>query len=155
MSVDYSIYEIPMKSLSELHGMKFTIPSQQRGYKWTRANIEELIQDFLNFIDKGDSNGVYCLQPLAIVPKEDGSFCVLDGQQRLTTLFLLHKVVCNENPYSFEFERDESNEYDEVIGRWELLQNLSGELDDTSIDTFFITNAYNAIRTEYSKLSEI
>ncbi len=155
MSVDYSVSEIPMKALSELRGMKFIIPSQQRGYKWTSTNIEELIQDFLNFIDKGDSKRVYCLQPLAIVLKENGCFCVLDGQQRLTTLFLLHKVVCNEIPYSFEFERDESNEDDEVRGRWELLQNLSGKLDDTTIDTFFITNAYNAIRTEYSKLSEI
>lgn len=155
MSVDYSISEIPMKSLSELHGMKFIIPSQQRGYKWTSTNIEELIRDFLDFIDKGDSKRVYCLQPLAIVSKEDGSFYVLDGQQRLTTLFLLHKVVCDEIPYSFEFERDESNEDDEVRNRWDLLQNLSGELDDTTIDTFFITNAYNAIRTEYSKLGNI
>lgn len=154
MSVDYSKSEIPMKALPELHGLKFIIPSQQRGYKWTLTNIEELIRDFLDFMGKGDSKRVYCLQPLAIVPKADGSFCVLDGQQRLTTLFLLHKVVCGENPYSFEFEKDESSEDDEVSGRWDLLQNLSGELDDSTIDTFFITNAYNAIRTEYSTLSE-
>lgn len=126
------------------------IPSQQRGYKWTKDNISKLFKDFLDFIEKGESKKVYCLQPLAVIPKGNNSFIVLDGQQRLTTLFMLFKVIFGEDLYTFTFERDKSApDDDDVVRRWDLLHNITTEPDDSTIDTYFITNAYKEIYRIY------
>lgn len=106
-----------------------------------------MIEDFLDFIKK-EKKKVYCLQPLAVVPKGNNCFEVIDGQQRLTTLFLLFKVVCDgENWYTFKYERDESGKDDEVSGRWLLLQNIADiGKDEKTIDAFFITQAFQEIK---------
>jgi hypothetical protein len=148
---DSSEQQIPMKAIVDLKGYNFVIPFQQRGYKWTKNNIQELISDFLTFIDKGEEKKVYCLQPLAIVPLGDKKYEVLDGQQRLTTLFLLHKAIFGESPYKFEYMRDEKADVTDEnsgINRWEFLSNLSGEIIDKTIDQFFISSAYSEILEE-------
>jgi len=145
----YDIEQIPMKAIADLRGCNFIIPFQQRGYKWTMENISELLHDFLDFIKKDESKKVYCLQPFAVIPRGGNSFCVIDGQQRLTTLFLLFKAISGDELYSFTYERDESNHDNEVVNRWNLLHNISDEIDDTTIDTYFITQAYNEIRRIY------
>ena len=138
-----------MKAIADLRGCNFIIPFQQRGYKWTMENISELLHDFLDFIKKDESKKVYCLQPFAVIPRGGNRFCVIDGQQRLTTLFLLFKAISGDELYSFTYERDESNLDNEVVNRWNLLHNISDEIDDTTIDTYFITQAYNEIRRIY------
>ena len=84
---DY-IEQIPMRDFSQLKDLVYEIPSQQRGYKWTPSNIKELVGDLWEFINAPKEKRVYCLQPLAVVPIiKDRKYSVLDGQQRLTTLF--------------------------------------------------------------------
>lgn len=145
--------QIPMKTISELKDLVFTIPAQQRGYKWTTDNVKELLEDFRDFI-KSDKK-IYCLQPLAVVALSYNNFCVLDGQQRLTTIFLLWKYLFNKNPYTFVFERDKNLEDGDEKKRWEFLKNIDGcvygELTENSIDCFFIDNAFNEIRKWFAK----
>lgn len=66
------------------------IPAYQRPYRWRTDNIERLFQDF------DDNNEEYFLGSAVVVEKkkQDGSieFDVVDGQQRLTTLYLLNYV---------------------------------------------------------------
>ena len=40
---------IILKSISELKGYTFTIPYQQRGYRWTEDNINKLLDDYKKF----------------------------------------------------------------------------------------------------------
>ena len=84
---------LSMKNIWELHAYSFTIPYQQRGYKWTEYNIINLLQDLVDYISSG--KGFYCLQPIAIVPidKSSNHYSIIDGQQRLTTIYLLHKFL--------------------------------------------------------------
>ncbi|MFP3592965.1 DUF262 domain-containing protein [Chryseobacterium sp. SIMBA_038] len=87
--------------ISQLSGKTFEIGNYQRGYKWGKKEILELLNDINDY--KTES-GLYCLQPLILKPtstetKElqvDGEIVevvisneVIDGQQRTTTLFLL------------------------------------------------------------------
>ena len=62
----------------------YTIPEYQRPFKWTRQNIEKLIQDIKESMDTGE----YFIGSIILVKKPDG-FDVIDGQQRLTTLTLI------------------------------------------------------------------
>lgn len=84
----------PFKPVSCLHGLTFYVEDYQRGYKW--GNIE--ITLLLNDIFKHDaSKGPYCLQPIIIKPKGEGEFEIIDGQQRITSLYLLMMYLSQTN----------------------------------------------------------
>lgn len=92
---DINKKEIHLKAFSELKGKIFHIPYQQRGYKWTKSNVEELLNDLREFIScNKESKRVYCLQPLAIVPLGDERYSVIDGQQRLTKPYIFYTCTC-------------------------------------------------------------
>lgn len=66
----------------------FYIPSYQRGYRWDSKQVTELLSD----IDEAETSRLesYCLQPIVVKTLEKESrFEVIDGQQRLTTLYLI------------------------------------------------------------------
>lgn len=83
------------KHFYELMNLKFIIPPYQRGYRWDKEQVEDLLNDFEEFIQSihcDDKESIYyCLQPITVVPKEGSSneYYVIDGQQRLTTIYLL------------------------------------------------------------------
>lgn len=148
--------EITLRTIRELRKLTFNIPHQQRGYKWTSQNVRDLIADLYEFIHSKESKRVYCLQPLAFTKKSDNTYTVLDGQQRLTTLFLLQRFLYDENPYNFIFERDETLKKEDR--RWYFLQNIPCEecekKVDKNIDFFFIYNAYTTIEKCFSENAE-
>ena len=61
---------IKLMSIKELIGMNFYIPSYQRGYRWTKQQVKDLLDDILEFQPnrKQDSTSFYCLQPLVVTP---------------------------------------------------------------------------------------
>lgn len=67
----------------------FLVPAYQRGYRWTPDQVKDLLND----IDENmKMNKEYCLQPLVIkkqVENEQVIYELIDGQQRLTTIFLI------------------------------------------------------------------
>jgi len=135
-----------LKAISELKGYTFVIPYQQRGYRWTPDNVRILLKDLQEFISSDKK--LYCLQPIAVVPKDDKDEKtkeVIDGQQRLTTLFLLWKFL-GEQPYEFEFERDKNDERKEFMGE---ISSIEKE-DDSNIDFFYISRAYLTIKKWFS-----
>ena len=83
---------LELKTINELNQFCFFIPSYQRGYKWTNKEVEDLLNDIDEFkpkqIDDSDDKTWYCLQPI-VVKKRESDFEVIDGQQRLTTIFLI------------------------------------------------------------------
>ena len=147
--------KLPMIPFSELKGKEFFIPYQQRGYKWTSTNVCELLNDLKEFINNPDSQKrVYCLQPLAVVSLGLNEYSVLDGQQRLTTLFLLYIYLYGEAPYTFKYERDQS---DGKISRFEYLSNIAKRTSDEAtqnIDFYYIYNAYHQIEEVFNHWGE-
>lgn len=139
--------DISLKSISDLSGLVFKVPYQQRGYKWTEDNINILLRDFHDFILSDKI--MYCLQPITVYPEGDAYF-VIDGQQRLTTLFLLQKFLNEEcgaglETYQLKYERDENQE------RENLLTKPISRLIDSDSDHFFITRAYITIQQAFAQ----
>lgn len=106
--------------------MKFFIPSYQRGYRWTDSQIENLLYDICEFNRETDGD-FYCLQPLVVKERKKkdlladikqansikdvenllkGEWIVIDGQQRLTTIYLILKELGNDSYPSLEYERE-------------------------------------------------
>ena len=78
-------------SVWELMGNKFYVPDYQRGYRWTDVEVIKLLDDLTEYKDNyKDDDSFYCMQPLVVYyNKNESAWEVIDGQQRLTTLFLL------------------------------------------------------------------
>ena len=89
--------QISLKSINELRGdasgmpLRFLVPEYQRGYRWSQLQVTQLLEDIREFVHrpKPEPDEFYCLQPLVIKARPDGTFEVVDGQQRLTTLLLI------------------------------------------------------------------
>lgn len=84
------------KPIAEFLDVKhhFEIPSYQRGYRWEKKQVLDLLEDIKSFAKmsvKSDEDDSYYLQPLVVKESKahPGRWEVLDGQQRLTTLRLI------------------------------------------------------------------
>lgn len=69
----------------------FYVASYQRGYRWTKEEVEYLLND----INDIASDKKYCIQPLAVIARDNKTWELIDGQQRTTTLFLIQTVLKN------------------------------------------------------------
>ena len=87
-----------------LDGRYFFIPSYQRGYRWSKKQVYDLCNDLLEYVLKKDKSdgSFYSLQPLIvhkgkydIAGEMRDAYEVIDGQQRLTTIFVLYKFLAN------------------------------------------------------------
>lgn len=91
--------KVDKKSVTELGGMTFVIPSYQRGFRWTGQQMKDLLNDLYEFSQDGNRKA-YSLQPIVVrqcssnnypdleLPSND-VYEVIDGQQRLTALWTL------------------------------------------------------------------
>lgn len=84
----------------------FWVPAYQRGYRWGKHEVEALLND-LHECAKLPIGQIYCLQPVAVkaltraatdpypeaVPVGETYFELIDGQQRITTLYLLYRYL--------------------------------------------------------------
>jgi len=103
---------LELKSISELLEKDFYIPSYQRGYRWDSRQVEDLLEDIYDFSKKKERNQLkdkefYCLQPI-VIKKENfinsmnetsERYKVIDGQQRLTTIYIILKYLESARRY--------------------------------------------------------
>jgi len=127
-------------TIGNLKGKRFFVPSYQRGYRWTEYEVTALLNDINEFSTEGGKR--YCIQPLIVKCRPDGAFEVVDGQQRLTTIYIFMKIAEEKTdylPFQLEFETRENSQM--------FLSGLSpkGEIDNDNIDYFHITTARDTI----------
>ena len=77
--------------------MNLRIPEYQRPYKWTRRNVEELMQDITALVETSDDSASSLKYRLGTVilhaSDQDGKLDVVDGQQRILTLLLVNRLL--------------------------------------------------------------
>lgn len=101
-----------LKIISVLHvfdNINYLVPIYQRNYAWSEIQIVQLIEDIESSIDGSNNN--YFLGNLIVNQMDNNVYEVIDGQQRLTTLYLLEKylrVVFAKEALRFE-AREKSN----------------------------------------------
>ncbi len=121
---------------------KYCIPSFQRGYRWEEKQVLDLLKDIWDWNAKEQNKQYkYCLQPLVIIESSDPDYDydVIDGQQRLTTLFIILKAINKEVKFSINYAtREGSSEY---------LDKIGGNLvdSDKNIDYYHMFNAYQTV----------
>jgi hypothetical protein len=133
---------IKTKTITELAGVDFFVPSYQRGYRWTSSEVVALLDDLQEFADDNGKRK-YCLQPLVVKPL-GGKYEVVDGQQRLTTIFIFIKLAAAMipslvPPYTLAYETRP--------GSSEFLNALTEDtpVDSSNIDFHHITTAFKTM----------
>ena len=116
----------------------FHVASYQRGYRWGPEEVKRLLDDVYT-----NGNQDYCLQPI-VVKNNGNSYELIDGQQRLTTLYLIYKYMHNasggfldEPQFSITYETREKSQ--------EFLTDIDMARKNENIDFWFICNAYETI----------
>ncbi|MDH6534181.1 DUF262 domain-containing protein [Parabacteroides sp. 52] len=159
--------KIELKSISELQGMNFFIPNYQRGYRWTKQQVKDLLDDINEFMNK-KHEGFYCIQPLVVkkgipndrkfdfkeklsaindkdnllqetekIISEFTKWEVIDGQQRLTTIFILLSHLTKGNHYLIEYETRPDSEA--------FLAQINANAEDPNIDYYHMIEAKKQI----------
>lgn len=134
------------KLVSEISGT-FYVPSYQRGYRWGEDEVLRLLNDIYQ---NGKKN--YCLQPV-VVRKTENRYELIDGQQRLTTLYLIYRYMKNINPFFSDPAFDLIYETRENSA--DFLKSIDLTKRNENIDFWFIANAYETIRKWFEEDMQI
>lgn len=129
---------------------KFVIPEYQRPYAWSEDEVETLFNDLLEFTKKtlNHKDQTYFLGSVVSYTNENGEQEIIDGQQRITSLFLLLRAIYTKLQEPQE-KTDEAQNFISKIEEtiWKT-NNLTGKIDDFGnilIESKVINNAGNEI----------
>lgn len=167
---------IELKSVNELHEMKFFIPSYQRGYRWTEQQVKDLLNDVNEFIQNKNSD-FYSLQPLVVKKRwrenaleeirgktsieeienyiNSCEWEVIDGQQRLTTIYIiLYYLQGNQGNDSYSINYETRNGFVDflatvkVMDKWEsVVENYNKKYEKKDGDNIDFYHVFTSYNT--------
>ena len=123
--------------VGDLRG-NFFVPAYQRGYRWGAVEVQRLLDDVA-----AAGNSPYYLQPIVVKARGDDSWELVDGQQRLTTLYLVLRYIRQEILHSATAKY--ALEYETRAGSADYLDRLDEESSQSNIDYFHMHQAYRTI----------
>lgn len=123
--------------------VQFEIPLYQRAYAWEDKQIIQLLED-INDINKGD---LYYIGSI-IVSDNEGKLEIIDGQQRLTSLYLLLNCLNIKVEQSLSFACREKSNYT-LRNISDIINETEGGLEISIIDS----NIRNGIKVIKENLS--
>jgi len=140
-------HQLELRPIDKLRSESFFVPRYQRGYRWTDLQVVDLLEDVWDFVrdKKKSKEEFYCLQPVVVARHEDAAWEVVDGQQRLTTLFLILSYF-NSRFVPEHRKKLYSISYETRSGSAEFLLEPQSSRADENIDFFHISAAREAIR---------
>lgn len=146
--------DLDTKLVGDIQG-HFYVPDYQRGYRWGKTEVEALLNDVYEYGGKPKKaeNESYCLQPVVVRNLSD-KYELIDGQQRLTTLYLIY-VYMNKASGGFMSEPKFSISYETREESADFLNNPDESKKETNIDFFFIYNAYQTIADWFQSKGKI
>lgn len=134
----------------------FIIPEYQRPYAWTEEQIVTLFDDLWEFVSN-ENQGTYFLGSIVSYKNEYGEQEIIDGQQRITSLFLLLRAIYKKLISTNEMTKEAKNFITQIEPAIWRTQKLTGEVDyeDTLLNSRVVTDKANFILKEILKTGEI
>lgn len=144
---------------------RYLIPMYQRNYAWGEGEITQLVQDVIDYQNKG--NDVYYIGTLVVFTRADGRFEIIDGQQRFTTLSLIALYLKNSGFFqdgrsnkgalihhdwkpNIEFEsRPKSSKTIEALLKNQKKESLTGDIYNEGI-----VNGYELLKRVIEKTTK-
>lgn len=151
------------EKVSKLKGY-FFVPSYQRGYRWGQHEVEALLNDIYGCRRLQNPDTKYCLQPIVVKervasadetreglpPSGTVYYELIDGQQRLTTLYLLYLYLKKVKGIAPNF----SLAYETRPGSTAYLLEPDEAQRNANIDFFHMHQASQCIERWFQKTAE-
>ena len=142
---------LELKPINDLLGQRFFIPSYQRGYRWKELQVKQLLDDIWEFRNQSEcksKQAFYCLQPIVVSKcfneeTKQEEWEVIDGQQRLTTLFIILNYL--KEGLAFFGKKKYSIEYQTRTNSGSFLNNIDVSKKEENIDFFHFTEVHSAV----------
>jgi hypothetical protein len=144
--------QLSLRPVSDLLGQAFFIPAYQRGYRWTRRQVTELLDDLWEFqaLAAKGASAFYCLQPIVVKWRTNpDAWELVDGQQRLTTIYLILTYLrqlmqaLDQKPFQLSYETRKDSEG--------FLKEIVHAQKNRNIDYFHICEAYAGIEAWFQE----
>ena len=131
-----------MEKIKLCNGLKkrYIIPCFQREYSWEREEIEELIANIKDLKIKEE----YCLGIITVKNEKNGESLLIDGQQRLTTLYMI-AIWCNHIIHSDDIMI--LSEYDTFTSKTNNLCKILNDPETNDLP-YNLKIGWNIIKTE-------
>lgn len=161
---------VKLKTIADLQNesAEFYIDAYQRGYRWTENEVRDLLDDIREFshAKRQDDRTFYCLQPIIVTQAADGvSWKVIDGQQRLTTIYLIYSFYwVTQSPFMrdrlpFALSYNNKPKLEECIKifckkEYAVSEQIEQEMTEyeNDIDCYYVLEAYKCICDYFQKL---
>jgi hypothetical protein len=130
------------RKVGDLEG-SFFVPDYQRGYRWGEDEVRRLLDDI-----QEAGTAEYYLQPVVVKPMESGAWELVDGQQRLTTLYLILRTMKTFLP---ELELRYTLTYETRPGSEAYLDDPQAAASLENIDFFHMHRAFTVVRAWFSE----
>ena len=122
-------------TLNEIFKDQYIIPLYQRNFAWRRAEIEQFLQDIYSSFT-ANPNGNYYIGSLVTLKRKNGLYEVIDGQQRLTVLSLITKMLGITNKPCLMY--DSRSEVESFFKHfYQIKSNYENELKDLNEPQIF------------------
>jgi hypothetical protein len=154
MTLQLSASNQPLMPVGQLSG-HFWVPAYQRGYRWGKHEVEALLNDLHECTNLPNGQS-YCMQPVVVktrtrtdkdnypqdVKVGETYYELIDGQQRVTTLYLLYCYLHKFGQRTPNFVLSYETRPDSTL----FLKEVSSRIDDTNIDYFHMSTAFANIQ---------
>lgn len=138
---------------------KFEIPEYQRGYRWEKENVKELLDDIE--ISRKKNNEKYHLQPIIVKENGESKYYLIDGQQRLTTIYMVLKYIKHKlemdavNTFEIKYNYI-TNENDELLDISEKIINYldKNEMEYENLNDYYYEQALEIIKEWFENYTE-
>lgn len=126
----------------------FHVPDYQRSYSWKNENIDEFLDDLFNIVHSANPDARHFLGAVTMAKGDNthNTVDLIDGQQRMTTIFLFLYVILGEYRSS-RFSDKASGRADELLRKLAYLNDdgertgsrlVLGEFNRAFFDDFII-----------------
>jgi uncharacterized protein with ParB-like and HNH nuclease domain len=157
--------QLELRAIEQLLEKQFFIPHYQRGYRWTSQQVVQLLDDIDDFFPREipgkTEKTFYCLQPIVVKKMEEAYktsagiegdwYEVIDGQQRLTTIYLIIHYINDlwlgrQKKPLFELKYETRKGCELFLSGIKANEDNSVEINKENIDFYHISTAYQSIR---------
>ena len=140
---------LELKLVGSIEG-EFYVPAYQRGYRW-----KEEVKTLLNDIEEIGEGKNYSLQPVVVKRINENKYELIDGQQRLTTLYIIFKYIReylpkNQVKYSIEYETRKNSRF----FLEESIDFKNTDINLNNIDEYFLNEAAKTITGWFSERND-
>ncbi|MBQ3832668.1 MAG: DUF262 domain-containing protein [Bacteroidales bacterium] len=130
------------------------IPEYQRPYRWEEKNVRQLLEDIMASKTSGKKN--YRIGSVILYDNpEEETLDIVDGQQRLTTLYLIMKA-CSSNNYQNTLKFNHIDSFKNIKRNYAFINSWVNEYCKDSKNNFsnYIAESCDFVKIVVKDLSE-